>query len=72
VLLTNFNQDNSQVKALSERLEGLKNQPVSVMTPDLAQSLSAVQAYLARRHMTTDAPSDSNSQPVEAKQGISP
>lgn len=72
VLQTNFNQDNTQVKMLNERLSALVTQPVAVMTPDLTQSLSAVQAYLARRNMATDAPTDSSSQPAEARQGTSP
>ncbi len=50
VLDANFNQDNAQSRALGERLDELAKQPVSVMTPDLTQSLSAVQAYLEQRH----------------------
>ncbi|EPJ81868.1 MULTISPECIES: uroporphyrinogen-III C-methyltransferase [Pseudomonas] len=72
VLLSNFNQDNAQVKSLGEQLEALRGQPVAVKTPDLAQSLSAVQAYLGRRNMATDTPADSSSQPAQTKQGISP
>ncbi|SQF93522.1 uroporphyrin-III C-methyltransferase [Paucimonas lemoignei] len=71
VLHNNFNQDNSQSKMLSERLDALSQQPVSVMTPDLAQSLSAVQAYLERRHALPDAPGKAG-QPAEAQQGTSP
>ena len=71
VLHNNFNQDNSQSKMLSERLDALSQQPVSVMTPDLAQSLSAVQAYLERRHAMPDAPGKAG-QPAEAQQGTSP
>ena len=71
VLRTNFNQDNAQSKMLSERLDVLSQQPVSVMTPDLAQSLSAVQAYLERRHASLDA-SGKAAQPAEALQGTSP
>jgi len=71
VLRTNFNQDNAQSKMLSERLDVLSQQPVSVMTPDLAQSLSAVQAYLERRHASPDA-SGKAAQPAEALQGTSP
>jgi uroporphyrin-3 C-methyltransferase len=56
VLLSNFNQDNPQSKFLDERLQALITQPVSVMTPDLAQSLSAVQAYLERRHASVEQP----------------
>lgn len=50
VLDANFNQDNPQSKVLGERLDELAKQPVSVVTPDLAQSLGAVQAYLEQRH----------------------
>jgi uroporphyrin-3 C-methyltransferase len=71
VLRANFNQDNAQSKMLSERLDVLSQQPVSVMTPDLAQSLSAVQAYLERRHASPDAPGKA-AQPAEAIQGTSP
>lgn len=56
VLQSNFNNDNPQSKVLAERLKALSTQPVSVMTPDLAQSLSSVQAYLERRHMAADKP----------------
>jgi uroporphyrin-3 C-methyltransferase len=72
VLLANFNQDNAQSKMLSARLEALAKQPVSVMTPDLAQSLSAVQAYLERRHSVTDASGGAKRQPAEAQQGATP
>ncbi|MBD8492305.1 uroporphyrinogen-III C-methyltransferase [Pseudomonas syringae] len=64
VLTANFNQDNPQSKAIAERLDALADQPVSVMTPDLAQSLGAVQAYLERRHGA--------SQPTETQRGTSP
>lgn len=50
VLNANFNQDNPQSKMLGERLDELVKKPVSVITPDLTQSLSAVQAYLEQRH----------------------
>jgi len=50
VLDANFNQDNPQSKALGERLDELAKQPVSVVTPDLTQSLNALQAYLEQRH----------------------
>ncbi|MDE1168595.1 MAG: uroporphyrinogen-III C-methyltransferase [Pseudomonas sp.] len=54
VLLAGFNQDNTQSRAMLERLGELKKQPVSVVTPDLAASLGAVQAYLERRHLPAD------------------
>ena len=50
VLDANFNKDNPQSKMLGERLDELAKKPVSVVTPDLAPSLSAVQAYLEQRH----------------------
>nr|WP_256675649.1 uroporphyrinogen-III C-methyltransferase [Pseudomonas sp. R5(2019)] len=57
VLLGNFNPDDAQSKTMFERLNALKQQPVSVVTPDLASSLGAVQAYLERRHLPAeDAP----------------
>ncbi|TDV64457.1 uroporphyrinogen-III C-methyltransferase [Pseudomonas sp. LP_7_YM] len=54
VLNANFNQDNSQSKMLGERLDELAKKPVSVITPDLTQSLGAVQAYLQQRHTPVD------------------
>ncbi|KPX50604.1 putative Uroporphyrin-III C-methyltransferase [Pseudomonas amygdali pv. hibisci] len=63
VLKANFDQDDPQSKVLAQGLEALTNQPVSVKTPDLAQSLSSVQAYLERRHAA--------GQPAEAQQGTS-
>jgi uroporphyrin-3 C-methyltransferase len=66
VLQNNFNKDNPQSKVLDERLQALTAQPVSVVTPDLAQSLSAVQAYLERRHMAADKPA------AQARQETSP
>ncbi|MBP0940122.1 uroporphyrinogen-III C-methyltransferase [Pseudomonas alliivorans] len=64
VLQSNFNQDDPQGKLLGARLDAVAAQPVAVKTPDLAQSLSAVQAYLERRH--------ASSQPAETMRGTSP
>nr|WP_024689335.1 uroporphyrinogen-III C-methyltransferase [Pseudomonas asturiensis] len=64
VLQANFNQDDPQTRLLGERLAALAAQPVAVKTPDLAQSLSAVQAYLERRHAA--------GRPVETQRGTSP
>ena len=50
VLDSNFNQDNPQSKAIGAQIKALSRQPVAVVTPDLAPSLSAVQAYLEQRH----------------------
>lgn len=68
VLLSNFNKDNPQSKVIAERLDALVDQPVSVMTPDLAQSLSAVQAYLERRH----AAPPTEAQSTQTQRGTSP
>ena len=54
VLLSNFNQDNAQSKMMLGQIDELAKQPVSVVTPDLAGTLSAVQAYLERRHLPAD------------------
>ena len=50
VLDSNFNQDNPQSKLMGAQIDALSKQPVAVVTPDLSQSLSAVQAYLEQRH----------------------
>nr|WP_080394072.1 uroporphyrinogen-III C-methyltransferase [Pseudomonas cannabina] len=63
VLKANFSQEDPQSKALSQGLEAVASKPVSVKTPDLAPTLSAVQAYLERRHAV--------GQPAEAQQGTS-
>ncbi|MGC5699302.1 uroporphyrinogen-III C-methyltransferase [Pseudomonas sp. NFXW11] len=54
VLLGNFNQDNPQSKLMLERLSELSKQPVTVVTPDLAKTLSTVQAYLERRNLSVE------------------
>lgn len=54
VLQGNFNQDNPQSQAMLARIAELEPKAVSVVTPDLAASLSAVQAYLERRHLSAD------------------
>lgn len=64
VLQSNFNQDDPQGKLLGARLDAVAAQPVAVKTPDLAPSLSAVRAYLERRH--------ASGQPAEAMRGTSP
>ena len=55
VLLANFNPDNPQSKAMLDSLNQLAEQPVSVVTPDLSESLAAVQAYIQRRHLPAPA-----------------
>lgn len=55
VLLANFNPDNPQSKAMLDSLNQLAEQPVSVVTPDLSESLAAVQAYIQRRHLPAEA-----------------
>ncbi|PSS48614.1 uroporphyrinogen-III C-methyltransferase [Pseudomonas sp. BBP2017] len=54
VLLANFNPDNPQSKAMLDSLNALAEEPVSVVVPDLADSLSAVQAYLERRYLPAE------------------
>lgn len=54
VLLANFNPDNPQSKAMLDSLNQLAEQPVSVVLPDLSESLAAVQAYIQRRHQSVD------------------
>ncbi|QCI10125.1 heme biosynthesis operon protein HemX [Pseudomonas putida] len=54
VLLANFNADNPQSQAMLESLNALAEQPVSVVTPDLSDSLAAVQAYIQRRHLPVE------------------
>jgi uroporphyrinogen III methyltransferase/synthase len=54
VLMNNFNQDNPQSKVMLERVGELSKLPVTVVTPDLTGTLSAVQAYLERRNMNAE------------------
>ncbi|MCY1247019.1 HemX, putative uroporphyrinogen-III C-methyltransferase [compost metagenome] len=54
VLLSNFNRDNPQSKLMLEQIGELVKQPVTVVTPDLAATLGAVQAYLERRNLPAD------------------
>ena len=44
-----FNADLADARALGLRIDELAQQPVGVQAPDLAPTLSALQAYLARR-----------------------
>ncbi|MEB0043884.1 MULTISPECIES: uroporphyrinogen-III C-methyltransferase [unclassified Pseudomonas] len=54
VLRGNFNLDNPQSKVMLERVGELSKQPVTVVTPDLTGTLSAVQAYLERRNVNAE------------------
>jgi uroporphyrinogen III methyltransferase/synthase len=54
VLRNNFNQDNPQSKIMLERVGELSKLPVTVVTPDLTGTLSAVQAYLERRNLNAE------------------
>ncbi|XXD85056.1 uroporphyrinogen-III synthase [Pseudomonas sp. Z4-20] len=54
VLKNNFNQDNPQSKVMLERVVELSKSPVTVVTPDLTGTLSAVQAYLERRNVNAE------------------
>jgi uncharacterized protein HemX len=60
----NFNQDNPQSQAMLEQVVELSKQPVTVKTPDLAGTLSAVQAYLERRHLSADEPGRAPAKPA--------
>ncbi|WP_455922969.1 uroporphyrinogen-III C-methyltransferase [Pseudomonas putida] len=55
ILLASFNQDNTESRSMLARIDELKTQPVSVLTPDLNASLEAVQNYLEHRHMPAEA-----------------
>ena len=65
VLTGSFNPDNPQSKIMVERLAELSQQPVTVVTPDLAGTLAAVQAYLERRHVEVETPVSPGATPVE-------
>ncbi|MQT35167.1 MAG: Uroporphyrin-III methyltransferase [Pseudomonas helleri] len=65
VLKGNFNQDNAQSKKMLEQVVELSKQPVTVKTPDLAGTLSAMQAYLERRHVEADEPGRAAAKPAE-------
>jgi uroporphyrin-3 C-methyltransferase len=65
ILQASFNQDNTQSRTMLEQISLLKARTVSVVTPDLASSLGAVQAYLERRHLSVDQPA---AQSTPAKQ----
>lgn len=63
VLTTDFNQDNTQAQALLARLNELAGSRVTVQTPDLAGSLSALQGYITRRHQANGAPAEQERHP---------
>lgn len=65
VLKGNFNPDNPQSKKILEQVVELSKQPVTVKTPDLAATLSAVQAYLERRHVRADEPGKAAASPAQ-------
>lgn len=65
VLKGNFNQDNAQSKKILEQVVELSKQPVTVQTPDLATTLSTVQAYLERRHVSADEPGKAAANPAQ-------
>ncbi|VVQ09253.1 Protein HemX [Pseudomonas fluorescens] len=54
VLKGNFNPDNLQSKVMLEQVAELSKQPVTVVTPDLTGTLSAVQGYLERRNVNAE------------------
>ena len=65
VLKNNFNADNAQSKKLLDQVVALSKQPVTVQTPDLAGTLSTVQAYLERRHVSADEPGKAAGNPAQ-------
>ena len=65
VLKGNFNPDNTQSKKILEQVIELSKQPVTVKTPDLAGTLSAVQAYLERRNVNADEPGTAAANPAQ-------
>lgn len=54
MLKGSFNQDNPQSKVMLEQIGELSKQPVTVITPDLATTLSTVQGYLERRNVNAE------------------
>lgn len=54
VLLANFNRDNEQGRLMLDQLNALVKAPVTVNTPELTDSLAAVQAYIERRHLPAE------------------
>ncbi|MCF4995641.1 heme biosynthesis operon protein HemX [Pseudomonas syringae] len=54
VLRGNFNPDNPQSKVMLEQVDELSKLPVTVKTPDLTGTLSAVQGYLERRNVNAE------------------
>ncbi len=65
VLTGSFNPDNPQSKVMVEQLAELSKKPVTVLTPDLAATLSAVQAYLERRHVDAETPARGEANPEQ-------
>jgi uncharacterized protein HemX len=54
VLKGNFNPDNPQSKVMLEQVGELSKEPVTVNTPDMTGTLSAVQGYLERRNVNAE------------------
>lgn len=54
VLAEYFEPNSAASSALDERLAELAKQPVAIVTPNLDASLSAVQAYVQRRHAASE------------------
>lgn len=54
ILKGNFNPDNAQSKIMLEQVAELSRQPVTVVTPDMTGTLSAVQGYLERRNVNAE------------------
>lgn len=63
VLQGHFNAENPDSRALAARIDELRQRPIEVQVPDLADSLVALQAYIARKQSAREAlGSDAESQ----------
>lgn len=55
ILQAHFNAENPDSRALAARIEELRQRPIEVQVPDLADSLVALQAYIARKQSAREA-----------------
>ncbi len=55
VLAAHFNAENPDSRALAARIQELRQRPIEVKVPDLADSLMALQAYIARKQSAREA-----------------
>ncbi|MGE8151845.1 uroporphyrinogen-III C-methyltransferase [Pseudomonas vancouverensis] len=72
VLKGNFNADNAQSKVMLEQVAELSKQPVTVVTPDLTGTLSAVQGYLERRNVNAEDSIKPPAKPANTAQEATP